>query len=115
MKGSTKMKDGYADIVVAFLSGGILALLVFAYLLVMQRHVHGVTVPDWYDIACCSQNDCRPVAADEVVEQGDGTYRYRQYVFSRALPSRDGNAHVCIHNEGKPDAIPRCVYIVQNS
>lgn len=97
---------------------GLLLYLVLTISLVLaigklqDQHIHGVTVPDWYDSKCCSSNDCRAVSPDEVIELPDGSYRYKEFTFRKdqALPSKDKDVHVCI--AGK---IPRCVYVQQGS
>jgi len=46
------------------------ALLLSAPAFAQTPHVHGSTVPDWYDPGCCNNSDCRPVK-DEDVEYGE--------------------------------------------
>ncbi|MCA0401065.1 MAG: hypothetical protein LCH38_09645 [Proteobacteria bacterium] len=57
----------------------------------------------WYPYECCSDNDCFPVAVENVKNAPggwvleDGTFiRYQE---ARASP--DGKYHVCRHNNGK--------------
>lgn len=82
-----------------------------------KPHIHGVTVPDWYDSSCCSGEDCYPVGNDEVTELPDGAYRYRTFKFpkSKVLPSRDHRIHVCIYRPPVGLPVARCIYVQQGS
>jgi hypothetical protein len=59
---------------------------------------------DWYDIDCCSNDDCRPVKPGEVEVWDDGEcigYRHIETGRlwcrgkSRIRPSKDGGDHLC--------------------
>lgn len=76
-------------------------------------HTHGVTVPNWYDPACCSNNDCKPVEDKDIdfsldhlglpiaiykptgnafsLKNADGTRSYQH------RDSQDERYHVCIN------------------
>ena len=67
-------------------------------------HIHGTTVPDWYDLNCCEKRDCKPVE-DKDIEFGIGPWgkyaRYKptghtfySYQFKK---SQDERYHVCIN------------------
>ena len=81
-------------------------------------HVHGGNVPDWYDAACCSNQDCHPVDNPDDVEEGskDGktTYLYKPdkalFLDYMIKPSRDSRIHVCLRWGN-----PICIYIPLNS
>lgn len=59
---------------------------------------------EWYDAACCSSHDCRPVKPGEVEAYDDGNcigYRHIETGKlwcrgkSRIRPSKDGGDHLC--------------------
>lgn len=62
----------------------------------------------WYDGWCCHDRDCKPVAAEEIIHNDDGTMSYRNCRFPKAriLPSQDGDYHVCI----LPNGACQCLY-----
>ena len=85
----------------------------------------------WYDSFCCSESDCRPVPADQVLEISEGVWKYlptgntfyNEGKFRRIRPSKDDRFHVCI---GRPHAEPgqgfklvpgisHCIYVVQGN
>lgn len=67
-------------------------------------HIHGLTVPDWYDPACCSQRDCTPVLDSniEFLFDATGTAVARYIPTGNTFPkpqwrlSQDERYHVCI-------------------
>jgi len=72
----------------------------------------------WYDHECCSDNDCRPVSSEDVVETETGwKHLPTGTVFTREMvkPSRDGNFHVCIGNRSWDLGRPYCIYILQGA
>lgn len=77
-----------------------------------EPHIHGVTVPDWYDSDCCSNRDCNPVEREDVEEIEGGAWKHLPtgFVFKgkQIRPSHDSRFHVCIWN-----GQPMCIYIVQ--
>lgn len=85
-----------------------------------QEHKHGVGgLPDWYDPACCSQRDCRPVENDEDIEFGADE---RGNTFARYKPtghifwkpsfklSQDERYHVCINPNAEGQNGALCFY-----
>lgn len=72
----------------------------------------------WYEEDCCHDQDCGPVAAEDVEELANGDWRYipENKVFSKAdgrvRPSRDGRFHVCLSKNAR---WPYCIYIVQGT
>jgi hypothetical protein len=68
----------------------------------------------WYDPACCSDRDCRPVPVTDLRENADGSWTYlpRQITFSRhqIRPSKDRHHHTCI---GIHSGLPLCLYVLQ--
>ena len=84
-----------------------LLYLILSILLVSPAKSH-----DWYDPACCSGMDCKPIeSCSEIEETADGVkwdvYRFRK---DQIKPSQDNKCHVCIHH-----GIPICIYIQQGS
>lgn len=70
----------------------------------------------WYDVACCSDNDCHPVAADDVIETETGwKYLPTGTEFTREMvkPSKDHRFHVCIGNKAWDRGRAYCIYILQ--
>ncbi len=53
----------------------------------------------WYEQACCSDNDCKPVSSEEVVELKEGVKVRRWGILSYSDPrlrwSHDGRMHIC--------------------
>lgn len=76
-------------------------------------HIHGVTVPDWYDSNCCGNNDCKPVEDKDIEfgldEQGlpiaiykptHNTFPLKDLNGNRSYQHRDSKDeryHVCIN------------------
>jgi hypothetical protein len=58
-----------------------------------------VKAHDWYDPACCSGMDCKPVHDSDVVEKPDGVHVRGWGVLHRTDPrirtSRDDASHIC--------------------
>ena len=52
--------------IAAFLCG-LMAVLSYASAQEMP-HIHGVTVPDWYDADCCNNKDCHLLEAPDKIE-----------------------------------------------
>ena len=52
--------------IAAFLCG-LMAVLSYASAQEMP-HIHGVTVPDWYDADCCNNKDCHLLEAPDRIE-----------------------------------------------
>lgn len=77
-----------------------------------DEHIHGVTVPDWYDLDCCSKSDCHPVETKEVdfsidkFAQPVATYKTLTYDKSRWRKSKDERYHACFRGD-----IVYCIYI----
>lgn len=99
------------DALLALLAG----IFVFAFAL---WAIGLVEAHSWYDAECCSDQDCKPVATEDVVETATGwKYLPTGTEFSReqVKPSRDKHFHVCIGvaewNRGKP----YCIYVLQGT
>lgn len=60
-----------------------------------------VLAHSWYPASCCSDNDCKPVACEDIDETPTG-YIYDGVTFqkSAAKPSKDRYCHVCIMKSG---------------
>lgn len=95
----------------------VITLLLLAAVCFAQphQHIHGVTVPDWYDPDCCDRRDCFPVEDSKDLEflqlGGIPAIRYKKtYMFmqnsTKWRKSQDERFHVCIYN-----TTPLCVYI----
>ena len=67
---------------------------------------------EFYDPACCSDKDCRPVTCNEIVAQPDGTVKYKDFTFNKRMfkTAPDGMCHVCIWGN-----TPMCVYFPAGS
>ena len=76
----------------------LLACLVFAFTSPSRAH-------SWYDPACCSGIDCKPVPDGVVEEHKDGLYVQGYGILSYADPrvrqSRDWQTHLCVSPSGK--------------
>lgn len=91
-------------------------VLFFGTVSIADGHEHGKDdILDWYDPACCSINDCKPVP-DDTIEffsdaLGNPIVRYKPTgnIFERGLwkTSQDERFHVCIANSGRS----LCVYV----
>lgn len=65
----------------------------------------------WYPMQCCHDQDCHPVACDEISETKDGA-EWNRFKFRKDQihPSQDSKCHVCIgHGE-----YPYCIFMQQN-
>jgi hypothetical protein len=83
----------------------------------------GATAHGFYDKNCCGDNDCHPVACEQISAVAGG-FEYRDaqaratYFFTRdkMKPSPEG-CHVCIHHENQvwsgrdEHGAPLCVYL----
>ena len=76
-------------------------------------HVHGGTIPDWYDPSCCSQRDCKPVE-DKDIEfttdaLGGAVARYKptghRFYQRQFKTSQDERYHVCIDPNNTDDGM----------
>lgn len=88
--------------------------------LAQEPHVHGQGgIPDWYDSACCSNNDCKPVDDADIEfgadPLGNAWARYKptghtfyQYQFKL---SQDERYHVCINPAAVGNNGALCFYI----
>lgn len=97
-------------------------------------HVHGDTVPDWYDASCCDNKDCRPVPDSEIEEIDADVWLHKPtgLIFkkveqvddgeggtvssTRVRESKDGRFHVCFTPElvrGAPSGryTGYCIYV----
>lgn len=73
---------------------------------------------DWYPFACCSINDCHPIACEAITERGKAlAYHGFGFYDQMIKPSQDGACHVCISNEFNKDftPVPHCIFIQQGS
>lgn len=99
--------------VVMFIIACILAICSYAK---AETHEHGITVPDWYDLDCCSKNDCHPVEDKEVDFFTDKFAKpvaiytngdvIRVFDKSRWRKSKDEHYHACFRGE-----VVYCIYI----
>lgn len=87
-------------------------LLVAAWLLPGVAWAHS-----WYPYDCCSEQDCFPVAVEQVRSiPGGWTLEDGTFIgFREARPSPDGQFHVCRYEEGKGKLIalpgkPKCFW-----
>ena len=69
----------------------------------------------WYPKECCSDEDCRPVPCDELIESGYGlTWRGKVFFNERQThASLDNRCHVCIRSYVGffVPSVPICVFI----
>ena len=79
-------------------------------------------VHSWYDYDCCSDEDCRPVPATDVVEiEGGWKHIPSGAIFKdtpekkRIRPSHDRHFHVCLGNKPYNMNFPYCIYILQGT
>jgi hypothetical protein len=77
-----------------------------------EEHIHGLTVPDWYESMCCSNRDCHPVTDDVVKNVQGGVevkgYGLLSYSDARLRWSRDNQNHIC--ESLPPNQKLLCVY-----
>lgn len=93
----------------SWLGAQVLAAVVSLASAEAQEHQHGVDgIPDWYDVSCCNQRDCRPVPDSEIeFSQMNGQIVARHkptgsvFTRDRFKTSQDERYHVCIYN-GQP-------------
>ena len=78
-----------------------------------------ILVHSWYDPACCSDTDCRPVPSTDVSETGPNEWTYlptgNKFTKDQIKPSRDGRFHVCIGNKVHDIGRSYCIYILQGA
>lgn len=89
----------------------IVALIALSLLVVAQAH-------SWYDAECCSNDDCKPVAAEEVIETETGWKHLptgTEFTKDMVKPSRDRNFHVCIGKHSWNFGKPYCIYILSGA
>lgn len=90
-------------------------LIVSALLtLLMSVVASPVFAHSWYDPACCSDRDCRPVASGEVLLQANGwhvipTGELILFDDPRIRQSRDPLMHICTTVAGT--IVTRCLYV----
>lgn len=94
------------------------SIVLFSFLLIFLLTA-SVQAHDWYSAACCSGQDCHPIACEAITEKGQ-SLMYKGYEFMNSMikPSQDGQCHVCISNEFKQldySPVPHCIYIQQGS
>lgn len=68
----------------------------------------------WYDPECCSDQDCYPVAAEDVIETDTGWKHLptgKTFTRQQVKPSKDRNFHICV----SPHGTPYCIYILQGA
>jgi hypothetical protein len=70
-----------------------------------------------YPSNCCGGQDCHPVDCEEISEDADGVYHWRNLVFPHnvAQPTQDRNCHVCHQIEDGKPAVGRCLFIRQSA
>jgi hypothetical protein len=77
------------------------------------------TSHSFYDLECCSDRDCGPVATDEVMVTPSG-YRIARngeiiaFDDKRLRPSPDGRFHIC-QVPGKPGSTLLCLYVPEGN
>lgn len=72
----------------------------------------------WYDLECCSNNDCNPVASEDVIETDKGWKHLPTgpaFTKDQVKPSKDRRFHVCIGNKAWDQGRPYCIYILQGA
>lgn len=69
----------------------------------------------FYDMECCHDQDCHPVACDQISETSDG-FEFDGVRFARSMerPSQDRRCHVCIMGSGSGRR-GLCIYTQQGS
>jgi hypothetical protein len=85
----------------------ILFALSLIFLLTTPTKAH-----EWYPHECCHDEDCHPVACEEITETKEG-YRWNGYFFRKdqSKPSQDNKCHVCIFRKNAP----QCIFLQQNT
>lgn len=104
-----------ALIVVAWLAGVFLLALA---LLVGVAIRDGVIAHSWYDPECCSNQDCFPVAIDDVIETETGWKHLptgTEFTREMVKPSKDHRFHVCIGNSNWNRGKAYCIYVLQGA
>lgn len=94
------------------------AMLYSTFAQAQAPHVHGQNVPDWYDPACCSNKDCKPVEDSDIEfgedQKGNWYARYKPtgntfYKYQFKL-SQDERYHVCINPAAAGNNGALCFY-----
>ncbi len=105
--------------VVLTIIGAAIMLGMCVSVVIAKEHEHGINlIPDWYDPACCSQRDCKPVDDKDVEFGQDGLgnswARYKptgntfyRYQFKQ---SQDERYHVCINPAAQGNNGALCFY-----
>lgn len=107
---------------VAWFVVGVAAALLYAVMYAAlsnaQEHEHGANgLPDWYEAACCNQQDCRPVPDSEIEfgtnPQGEAVVRHiptsLEFTKDRWKVSQDERYHVCYRGNNRFTGF--CVYL----
>jgi len=79
---------------------------------------HKVTAHSFYDPECCSGTDCKPVAAEDVIETETGWKHLptgTEFTRDMVKPSKDNRFHVCIGVNTWDLGKPYCIYILQGA
>lgn len=56
-----------------------------------------IKVHSWYPQHCCSDQDCKPVPCDQLIEAANGSFVWEGLTFlkNQVYPSLDQFCHVC--------------------
>ena len=103
----SRSKWNHSDWVLLFVFVALVGLMLLLWLLGKPVEAH-----EWYAKQCCGGNDCRPVPCEELVELGNGDWKWQVYTFKREQvhSSHDSKCHICIHPTGI-GKMPLCAYI----
>lgn len=77
-----------------------------------------VRAHSWYDAECCSNDDCKPVATEDVIETEKGWKHLptgTEFTKEMVKPSKDRHFHVCIGKHAWNFGKPYCIYILQGA
>jgi len=96
---------------------GKLDMRVLLLLLLLTSVAYGHS---WYEPACCSGYDCKPVNQEDLEELSGGCWRYiplnLKFCGPQVRPSQDSKWHVCYREVKVLGSIkPYCVYIQNGS
>jgi len=77
-----------------------------ALALALALATHRAPAHEWYPKNCCSDQDCHPVACEEITSSPD-YYKWHGMLFPKnaSFPSKDGGCHVCASG-----GTPRCLF-----
>ena len=69
--------------------------------MVLMLLATGAMAHSWYDLSCCSDNDCHPIADCSEIKEVDGGYEWQKVFFKREnlKASHDNQCHVCVLND----------------